>query len=185
MVFLTALWLPIVLSAVFVFIASSVIHMALPIHKSDYGKMAKEDDVLSAMREAGVKPGDYMFPYASEMKEMGEPEMVKKLEQGPVGMVTIWPNGPMQMGSSLAIWFAYCIVIGWLVAYITGRTFGPGTDYLQVFRVAGTVAFLAYAGAHAQASIWFKRSWSTTLKHTLDGLVYGLLTAGTFGWLWP
>jgi len=24
-----------------------------------------------------------------------------------------------------------------------------------------------------------------TIKEVVDGLIYGLLTAGTFGWLWP
>lgn len=185
MVFLSALWLPIVLAAVFVFIASSVIHMVLPIHKGDYDKMPNEDDVLEAMGKAGVEPGDYMFPCARSMKDMAEPGMVEKYNRGPVGVMTVWPSGPMQMGPSLAAWFVYCLVISWVVAYVTGRTFGAGAEYLSVFRVAGTVAFLAYAGGHAQASIWFKRSWTTTLKHTFDGLIYGLMTAGAFGWLWP
>jgi hypothetical protein len=34
-------------------------------------------------------------------------------------------------------------------------------------------------------SIWYHRSWGTTLRYTVDGLVYALLTAGIFGWLWP
>jgi hypothetical protein len=54
-----------------------------------------------------------------------------------------------------------------------------------VFRFAGTTAFLGYAFALAHDSIWFKRRWSTTVKFLFDGLLYGLLTAGTFGWLWP
>jgi hypothetical protein len=27
--------------------------------------------------------------------------------------------------------------------------------------------------------------WSIVLKESFDGLIYSLLTAGTFGWLWP
>jgi len=34
-------------------------------------------------------------------------------------------------------------------------------------------------------AIWKGQPWSVTLKEIFDGLVYGLLTAGTFGWLWP
>jgi hypothetical protein len=34
-------------------------------------------------------------------------------------------------------------------------------------------------------SIWRGQSWGTTWKHVADGLVYALVTAGTFGWLWP
>ena len=106
MVALLDLWLPILLSAVFVFIASSVLHMVLPIHKADYAQLANEAEVLSAMREHGVSPGSYMFPHAGSMKEMGEPEFVEKLNLGPVGHMTILPNGPWNMGKSLGQWFA-------------------------------------------------------------------------------
>jgi hypothetical protein len=44
---------------------------------------------------------------------------------------------------------------------------------------------MAYGLGHFQTAIWYRRSCSTTLKDVFDGLVYGLLTAGTFGWLWP
>ena len=54
-----------------------------------------------------------------------------------------------------------------------------------MFRFVGASAFLAYTVALWQNSIWLKRAWSSTLKHTFDGLVYALVTAGTFGWLWP
>jgi len=36
-----------------------------------------------------------------------------------------------------------------------------------------------------QNSIWYKRAWKTTAKYMLDGFIYGLVTAATFGWLWP
>lgn len=60
-----------------------------------------------------------------------------------------------------------------------------GADYLAAFRFAGTTAFVGYSLALWQNTIWFKRSWIVTLKANVDGLVYGLLTGGTFGWLWP
>ena len=64
MVPITALWLPILLSAVIVFIVSALIHMALPIHKSDYRKLPDEERVLDALRSAGVTPGRrYHFPF--------------------------------------------------------------------------------------------------------------------------
>ncbi len=66
-----------------------------------------------------------------------------------------------------------------------GRALGPGANYLHVFRFAGATAFLGYAGALSQMSIWYRRAWSLTIKSSFDGLIYGLLTAGTFGWLWP
>ncbi len=185
MVPITALWLPILLSAVIVFVASSIIHMVLPIHKSDYRKLPEEDRVLDAMRAAGVTPGrTYHFPYTTH-KEMKSPEAVERFKRGPVGLLTVIPSGPPAMGKFLGQWFLYCLVISVFVAYVTGRTRSPDTPYLEVFRVAGTTAFLAYAAAQIQDSIWKGQSWSVTFKHVFDGLIYGLLTAGTFGWLWP
>ena len=32
---------------------------------------------------------------------------------------------------------------------------------------------------------WKMKPCKMTLKHAFDGLVYALLTAGIFGWLWP
>jgi hypothetical protein len=185
MVPITALWLPIVLSAVIVFVASSLIHMVLPLHKSDYRKLPAEDRVLDALRTAAVTPGrTYYFPYATH-KEMKSPEAVERFKRGPVGLLTVIPSGPPAMGKYLVQWFIYCLVVGVFAAYVTGRTRSPGTQYLEVFRVAGTTAFLGYAAAQVQDSIWKGQSWSVTVKHVFDGLVYGLLTAGTFGWLWP
>jgi len=185
MVYLTELWLPILLSAVAVFIASSLIHMVLGYHKSDYGKMPSEDDVMAAMREAGVGRGHYTLPHCVDPKEMGNPEVKEKYELGPVAFVTVMPNGPPSMAAPLVSWFILCLVIGTIVAYLTGRVLGPGTDYLTVFRVAGTAAFLGYAGAAPVDSIWKGMPWSTTLKHAFDGLIFSLLTGGVFGWLWP
>jgi hypothetical protein len=180
-----ALWLPILLSAVIVFVASSIIHMALPIHKSDYRKLPNEDKVLDALRSAGVTPGRwYIFPFCTH-KEMKSPEVLEKFKRGPVGSLTIRPSGAPAMGKFLGQWFLYCIVVSILVAYLTGRTRVAGTPYLEVFRVAGCAGFLAYSVALIQDAIWKGEAWAVTFKHVLDGLIYGLLTAGTFGWLWP
>ena len=185
MVPITALWLPILLSTVIVFIASSIIHMALGIHNSDYRKLPAEDKVVDALRAAGVTPGPaYHFPYTTH-KEMKSPEVVEKFKRGPVGFVTVMPGGAPGLGKFLGQWFAYSLAIGIFVAYLTGHTRSPGAPYLEVFRVAGTTAFLGYSAAQIQDSIWKGQTWGVTLKHVLDGLVYGLLTAGTFGWLWP
>ncbi len=185
MVTLTALWIPIVVSAVLVFVASSIIHMVLPIHKSDYKKLPNEEKVQEAMRAAGVTPGTYHFPRCESHKDMKTPEYIAKLNQGPIGLMTVFPNGQPNMGKYLGTWFAYCLVISIFVAYVAGRTLAMGTPYLAVFRIAGTVGFLSYGIAHAHASIWEGRAWGTTFKFFLDGLIYGCLTAGVFGWRWP
>ena len=185
MVNVTELWLPIVLSAVVVFIVSSIMHMVLKYHKSDYKKLPNEESVQEALRKPGVTPGTYFFPYCGEMKELKTPEVIERFKKGPVGLMTVLPSGPPAMSKALVQWFVYCLAISFFVAYLTGRTVSAGAEYLAVFRVAGTVGFLGYAAAHATDSIWKGQPWSTTLKHMFDGLVYGLFTAGVFGWLWP
>jgi len=185
MVGMMSLWLSIVLSAVLVFVASSIIHMVLRWHASDWSKLPDEDAVLEAMHKAGVQPGDYVFPHATSMKELATPEMTEKYTRGPVGFMTVRPGGPPTMGKQLALWFVYSLAVGVVVAYLTGRTVGPGSEYLQVFRVAGTTAFLCFAGAEPIMSIWYGRAWAITIKNIGDGLIYALLTAGAFAGFWP
>jgi hypothetical protein len=181
---ITALWLPIVLSAVIVFVASSVIHMLLKYHNSDYRKLPDEDKVLAVLRSANPQPGLYILPHCTH-QDMKSPTMMEKFKQGPVGFLTLRPNGAPAIGKFMFQWFVYCLVIGFFVAYITGRTVAPGMQYLMVFRVAGCTGFMAYGLGGLSNGIWKGQPWSSVIKETLDGLVYGLLTAGTFGWLWP
>ena len=185
MVTLQALWLPILLSAVIVFVVSSIIHMLLPWHKSDYPKVPEEDKLMDALRPLAVPPGDYMIPRASSMQDMRSPEFAAKLQKGPVLILTMMPNGPFAMGKSLVFWFLYSLVIGIFAAYVASRALPAGADYLRVFQLTGVTAFIAYSLALWQMSIWYRRAWRITLKATVDGLIYALLTAGTFGWLWP
>lgn len=180
-----ALWLPILLSAFFVFVASSIIHMALGYHNNDFAKLPNEEGVMDALRPFNIPPGEYHMPKPDNMKQMGEPDFVKKMEAGPMAMLTVVPNGAPKMGGQLLQWFVYSVIVGVFAGYIASRAVGPGGDYLQVFRFAGATAFFCYTVAGWQASIWYKRAWSTTFKNTFDGLVYAVLTAGTFGWLWP
>ncbi len=181
---IAALWLPILLSAVIVFIASSIIHMAPLWHRSECPPLPDQDRVQDALRPFNFKPGEYMLPRAKSMKDMQAPEFVEKLKRGPVAVVTVLPNGPISMSKALVQWFVYTVVVSVFAAYVAGATLPADAPYLAVFRVAGTTAFLAYAVGLWQQSIWYNRPWPTTLKHTLDGLIYGLLTGGTFGWLW-
>jgi hypothetical protein len=185
MVELSALWLPILLSAVIVFVVSSIIHMVSPWHKGDYPKMSNEEKVMDAIRPLNIPSGDYMIPRPSSREDMRSPEFAEKMKKGPVLMMTVWPSGPMQMGSTFVLWFIYAAVVGVFSAYVAGRALPVGAEYLQVFRFAGVAAFLGYTVALWQMSIWYHRSWMTTFKLTVDGLIYALLTAGTFGWLWP
>jgi hypothetical protein len=180
------LWLPILASAAAVFVASSVIHMVLKYHHSDFVGLDGEDEILEALRGQNLTPGDYMLPHCSKgAGAMNDPAFIEKMTRGPVLTMTVWQSGPPKMGASLAQWFGFCILIGCFAAYLTGRAVGPGAEYLEVFRFAGTIAFGGYALALLENSIWFKRKWSSTFKHVFDGFIYSLITAGFFAWLWP
>lgn len=184
MVALASLWLPILLSAVVVFAASFLLHMVLPYHRSDYRNTPNEPAVLDALRH--IPPGDYMAPHGGGPAAMKDPAFQEKLKRGPMVMLTVLPPWSSKaFPKALAQWFVYSIVVGIFAAYVTGRALGPGTEYPEVFRFAGTTAFLGYGLALAQQSIWSGRRWSTTAKSMFDALLYGLLTAGVFGWLWP
>ena len=185
MVSLTALWLPVLLSGILVFIASSIIHMASPWHRSDYPKVPNEDRVREALRALAIPPGDYMIPRPSSRADLRSPEFAAKINTGPVMILTVMPNGPMPMLRNMGLWFLYCVAVSLFAGYIAGRALSSNAEYLEVFRFAGATAFIGYAVALWQMSIWYRRSWTTTLKATVDGLIYACLTAGTMGWLWP
>ncbi|MGO9831628.1 MAG: hypothetical protein ACLPJH_15930 [Myxococcaceae bacterium] len=182
---LDALWLPILLSAVVVFLVSSVIHMVLPWHKNDYPMLPNQDRVMEALRPFAIAPGDYFVPRPSNRKEMRSPEFVEKMKKGPVLLFTVMPNGLTPMGKNLALWFAYCLVVGLLAAYVTAGALPVGAPYMRVFHLVGVTAFIGYSVALWQMSVWYRRAWSLTIKATVDGIIYALLTAGMFGWLWP
>ncbi|HUO51139.1 MAG TPA: hypothetical protein VMT93_01355 [Gemmatimonadaceae bacterium] len=182
---LMSLLIPIVVSAVIVFLASSVIHMATPWHKDDFPMVDAQDRIMDAMRAFNLAPGDYAFPRPKDMKDMGSPEFKAKMEKGPVMVLTVAPGGPPAMNKSLAQWFLYSMVVSLFAGYAAAAAYGPGTSYLKIFQVVGSVAFVGYALALWQHVIWWRKSVRLTVKSTIDGLLYACLTAGTFGWLWP
>ena len=175
----------ILLSAIIVWIASAIIWMVLPHHKKDYQGLSDEDAARAALRPQNLVPGQYNIPHCMSMADMKKPEMQKRFDEGPVGFITILPNGIPAMGKNMALTFVFYLVISAIVAYVASRTLAPGSDYLAVFRVVGTVTWLAYGTAVIQDAIWFGRPWSSVVKSVFDALVYALLTAGVFGWLWP
>lgn len=184
MVSLAALWLPILLSAVIVFIASSIMHTILKYHQSDYRKLPDEETVLAGLRSAGLTRGVYNFPHFTH-QEMKTPEGQEKFKQGPVGFLTIFPSGRINMGKFLGQWFAFCLLIVFFVAYLAAYTVSLGAPFRHVLRVVGTAAFLGFGLGAFSNAIWKGQTWSMTLKEVFDGLVYALLTAATFAWLWP
>ena len=181
---LSALWLPILLSAVVVFVASSIIHMAPRWHRSDYPRLENQDAVMDALRNLNVPPGTWFMPRSRDMKEMRTPEFKEKMKRGPVLMMTVFP-GEISMARNMSLWFVHLLIVSLFAAYIASRALGPSSQYIEVFRFVRATAFIGYAVALWQIVIWYNRSLSMTIKETIDGLIYALLTAGIFGWLWP
>lgn len=184
MIGIATLWLPILLSAVVVFVVSSVIHMFAGYHNGDYRKYPQQEALLDRLRADGATPGDYMLPRPQSMQEMRTKEFCDLVNRGPVAVLSVGPGG-MGMNRSLSLWFAYLLVMGACCAYIATRELGAGASYLAVFRLAGFAAFMGYALALPQASIWYHRNWRMTVVTMADGLLYAALTGGVFGWLWP
>ena len=185
MVTLGALWLPIIVSALLAWIASAIFWTVAPHHKKDFRHIPDQDDLLDVIRSKNLTPGQYWFPFSSDPKDMETTEMVAKMDKGPVGVITIMPDGKPNMGKAMGLSVAFNLAVGIVVAYLAGRTLAAGAEYLAVFRVAGTVSFVAYAGALFPASIWFGTPWPQTWKSVGDALVYALLTGGAFGAFWP
>lgn len=184
MVSLAQLWLPIVVAAVGVFVASSLVHMVFKWHNSDHRKLPNEDDVRKVLGGANA-PGQYFVPHCADHSDLKKPEVLQKFVEGPVGMLTVWPSGAPTMGKQLGLWFAFNVVIAIFVAYLASRAIPAGAGAGQIARVVCTVTFLSYAGGNVTNAIWMGKPWSTAAKDVLDALIYGAVSALAFAWLWP
>lgn len=179
------LLLPSALAAFLCWIASALMHVVLKYHNSDYQQLHNEDAVADALRAGRPRPALYSLPFCDDMKALEQPEMRKRFEAGPVAMITVMPNGLPPMGRLMAQQVGFFVFGAWLVGYCVSLAFGPGAEYLAVFRMAAAVGFLAYGWGVIPFAIWYGHPWSVTVKYLADALVYGLLTAGAFAWLWP
>ena len=185
MISVTQLLVPALLSAVLVFVVSSLIHMLTPWHAGDFQRLPNEDGVLAALRPFNLSPGQYVAPRPASQKDMGSPEFQAKAKLGPSVMLNVMPTGQTGMGQQLVLWFLYNIVVALFAGYVTSKALQPGADFKVVFKFVAAIAFAANSIALWQMSIWYRRPWGVTLKSTIDGVIYACLTAGAFGWLWP
>ncbi len=180
-----ALWLPIVLSSVFVFIVSSIIHMLSPWHKGDFPQLANQEKIMDALRPFNLQPGDYLLPRPEGRGDMKSPAFLELVNKGPKVIMTVMQPGMTGMGKSLGGWFVYLLVVNAFGAYIAGRALPLAADPMRVYQFVGATTFLGYSLALWQASIWWQKSIGITIKSTIDGLIYAVIAAATFGWLWP
>jgi len=182
---LVALWLPILLSAVVVFVISSLVHMVLKWHSSDYRTLANEEAVRAAIRAGNNGPGRYVMPHCREMKEMGSPEMQAKYREGPVGHLTLLPNGAPNMGKYLVIWFLWSLVISAVAAYLASRLIPWDHAHARgAAKLVGAVSFIAHGFGTVTESIWTGRPWGQTVKYLIDAALYAICAGAVFCWLW-
>ncbi|HEY6146237.1 MAG TPA: hypothetical protein VIZ69_01010 [Thermoanaerobaculia bacterium] len=182
---IASLWLPIVVSAALVFLASTVSHTVLPFHKSDYAKLPGESEAMDLFRRLGVAPGDYLFPRPDTRKDLTDPAFREKYKKGPVGILTVMPNGGQPMGRTFLLWFFYCAAVSAFAAFVSTRAVPQDASPRSIFVLVAAASAGGYVLALWQSSIWYGKSWATTVKSSIDGVVYGLLTGGAFAWLWP
>jgi hypothetical protein len=181
MEFLTALWLPIVVSSIVLFVASAVAWMFMPHHRKDYAKLANEEKFMSQLRDLNAPVGRFMFPYCTH-QEASNPEMKRKFKEGPSGTLTILGN--VNMGLNMACTFVFFLLANACLAYLCWTALPPGSDasFLRVFRIAATAGILTFTAAAIPNDIWFKRPSCTNI---VDGIVYGLILGLIFAALWP
>jgi len=177
-------WLPVVVAAVAVFVASSLVHMVFKWHQSEYRSLANEDAVRDALRAGDAKPGLYVLPYCADHKKMREEPMLAKYRQGPIGFLTLIPPGEPRMGKHLALWFAYNLLVAAAGACLAFHYVGPSGHGHSAGHLAGALALLAYGGGPVQQGIWMGKTWSAVAKELLDALIYAAVTAFAFAWLW-
>lgn len=178
-----SLWLPVLVSAVAVWLASSIVHMVLKYHKADYKGLGNEASVAQALK--GTAPGVYPVPYCPDPSQMKDPAVRKRYEDGPVAMLTVVPNGPPNMGKYLGQWFAFCFLVSLTAGYVARHTLAPASSGLEVMRLTGTLAFVGYGFGALQGSIWYGQPWSNTMRSLIDAAIYALVTGLVFRFLWP
>jgi hypothetical protein len=180
---LTALWLPILASAIAVFVASSIVHMVLKWHSTDYGKLSNEEEARALMRSTA--PGMYFIPFCADMKEMQKPESIQKFVDGPVAMITIRPPGKPSMGAPLAQWFVLALFVSVIGGYVATKMVFPGSSFLAICRPMAAITFMSYAVGAVSGGIWAGKAWPAVMKEILDAAIYAAVAACVFAWLYP
>ncbi len=183
MVFLADLWLAIVIGTFVLWIMSFIAWVLLPHHYGDNQRLQNEDGMMQFLQQEKVAPGNYFFPYCGSAKEQNDKAYVEKYTQGPRGTLNVYamPN----MASNMIRTILYFLVTALTIGYVTHIACPPGdpaTDFMRVFRIAGSIGVLVYATSGVLDRIWFTRRMWTSI---LDGVAYGLAIGLIFASMWP
>ncbi len=183
MVGLAELWLPILVSGIAVFAASSIIWMVLPHHKADIKTLPDEAAFDSAMNSLNIEPGLYMYP-GCHGKDVKSAEFQTRWKSGPWGMITVMGSAP-NFGSNLIKTFIMYLIISAMAGYLAGIGTMPGAEYMDVFRAVGTAAILGYCMGGIANDFFMGKPTRFIMTSFFDGVVFALITAGVFASMWP
>jgi hypothetical protein len=190
MEFLLSLWLPILLSAAAVWIASMIVGMALPHHKQDWIGLPDppgEDGFMDYLRKSGLKPGNYLFPDFRGREALKSEKVEKALKEGPVGHLSVWQT-PLTMGGKMVGTFIVYLVVSALIAYLTRVALPPipgPTPFAKVFQFATTAGVLAYCFSFIPNALWWGSYKRTIVANVIDGILYAAITGAIVAWRWP
>ncbi|GAA4354171.1 hypothetical protein [Kangiella marina] len=179
------LWLPILLSGLFAWIASALIHMVIKYHNTDYKKLNDEDGISNAIEQSGDKPGFYTLPHCADFNEMNDPAVQARFKKGPIAIVTVMNNGLPPMGKLLIQQFLFFVIGSLLVAVIGCLTLSKSAVAVDIFQVLFVAGFMCFGWASIPYSIWFGHPWLVTVKYLVDAVIYSAVIAATYTWLWP
>lgn len=183
---IASLWLPTLLGALAVFLSSFVMRMVLKHHWSDFEALPGEESIRAAFHQAGVEGGrQYSLPYCKDMETMQSEAYQAIYQEGPTGVLYIFPKGPYAFGKKLTQSFLFNLFGAFVVAYLASNFLVAGAPAMDVLQFCGTIGFLTFGGAYVWGPIWMGHSWSVCAKELLDALVYGLALGGVFVAFWP
>lgn len=184
--FIAELWAAILLAAVVAWIVQAIVWTVMPHRNKEWSGVPEQDRFRGEIRAHGLTPGYYMIPYTRDSQEMKSEEFARKMKEGPVATLHVWRRR-RPMGLCMGLSFAFNLIASATIAYIAWNALEgrPGVDYLKVFQITGTAAFVAYVFALVPGGIWFGKPLRSMVYDIADGLVVALLTGGVFGWLWP
>lgn len=178
-----SLWLAVILSGAAVWIASALGWMLVGHHGRDWDRLPEEPKVLDTLRNLGIPPGSYGFPYMASHKEANTPEGREKWAKGPLGTIRIW--GPTNMGKNMALTALLFLVVSGLIGFQASLCLPRGAGFVKVFQVTGIAGVLAYSFAFIPGDLWFQAKLRATFMNVVDGIVFGLITGVVFATLWP
>ena len=171
---LTQLWLPILLSSVFVFLASSIMWMALPHHKADIKVLPDEKALTEQLGKLDLPPGTYMWPNCGSGESQSSPEFTARMDAGPWGSINILGCKP-NFAANLALVFLFYLVVSVCVAYIMTRSLAAGASCESLFSVAGPTAILAYCAGGIPGAFFMGKPKRFMFTDFIDGNNRGII----------